>query len=174
VRFTQGSVAGLVLAATLAVEDSRDLELQADDIGGRNDRTCRSEGELVVDCGDEHPRAGWRDLLVVTGRRLAFIGAKGSLQGSLIGEVELRDPMEGLLAAIGRGDEPGTLPPLETRNLLDQGAVCAEIVFVEAISVFGLRIEDYEFHRHDSHGRPARQAAPEPDPPLINSTQLPR
>ena len=67
---------------------------------------------------------GRRDLLVVGRVACPSRRAESGVQRGLVGEVQLRHPVEGLLAAVERGVEPPGLGALQTRDLRSPAA-CA-------------------------------------------------
>jgi hypothetical protein len=70
------------------------------------------------------------------------------VHGRLIREVQLGDPVEGLLAAVEDVDEPAGLGAPQAGNLVDQRQVDVEVMPVEGVGVFRLDVEDHEFDRH--------------------------
>ncbi len=74
------------------------------------------------------------------------------------GEIQLGDPVVGLLTGGGRGHESAGLDTLQPRHLGREGKVDAEIVPVKGVRVVGACVQDYELDRHVmkryAHGQP--------------------
>src|SRR5215469_11730927 len=95
----------------------------------RPDRPGRTAS--AVHRRDEHPRAGRGDLLVVGRGRLPLARGEPGLQGALVGEVQLGDPVVGLLAAVDRRADLAGFRPLQAGDTADQRHVGAEVMPVE-------------------------------------------
>jgi hypothetical protein len=84
----------------------------------------------------EHPRSRWGDLRIVRCGRFPPVRGDPGVHGRLIREVQLGDPVEGLLAAVEDIDEPAGLGAPQAGNLVDQRQVDVEVMAVEGVVVF--------------------------------------
>jgi hypothetical protein len=108
--------------------------------------SCLGFPYLCVDLTDEDGRSAGGEVRGVLGRRLSFRRRHAAAQLLHVLEVRLGDAVVGRLAAVGRGDDPGRLLPLEVRHFLDQRDVGVGVVLLEGSRVFGVPVEHCDLH----------------------------